>query len=190
MIDSLARPYILVIAALLLGGVLLSGLNLLLIGWSAYALGHIGSIFAFVLIARAYRSRMDSWAWVGLAVLIFGLMAALPQAFVIWSAYLTRMTGGDMLIPAAQPPFGVAAEYVTWIGLAFYALAARGSRALPDGVAWIFVAASITGIWAALKIFSPLAWIGAVIFVAIGLVWVGTSLPEAEPEAELIDEPA
>jgi hypothetical protein len=180
MIDRLARPYVLTVAALLLGGVLLTGLNLLLIGWSAYAIGHIGAIFAFILIAWSYRSRMDGWAWVGLAVLIVGLVSALPQAFVIWSAYLTRMTGGDMLIPAAQPPFGVVAEYVTWIGLAFYALAARGARALPTGVAWMFVAASVVGILAALNVISPLAWIGAVLLVALGLAWIGSGLNDAD----------
>jgi len=187
MIDRMTRPYLLVIASLLLGGVVLTALNMLFVGWSVYALGHIGSIFAFILIAAAYRSRMDGWAWVGLAVLIFGLMTALPQTFLIWSAYTTRMTGGEMLIPAAEPPFGVVAEWVTWLGLAWYALAARGVHALPAGVAWIFVAASITGMWAVLNIFSPLAWLGAVLFVAIGLVWIANdlvALGRNEPDAE------
>jgi hypothetical protein len=176
LIDRFARPYLLGVAALLLGGALLTGLNLLLIGWSAYAVGHIGLIGAFLLIASAYRSRMDAWAWVGLALLLIGLVGALPQVFLIWTAYTTRMTGGEMLLPAAQPPFGVIAEYVTWVGLAFYALAARGARALPGGVAWLFVAASIIGILAAARVFSPLAWIGAVLLVAVGLVWIASSL--------------
>jgi hypothetical protein len=178
------------VAALLLGGVLLTGFSLLLIGWSVYALGHIGTIISFLLIGWMYRDRMDPWAWVGLAVVLVGLIGALPQVFLIWSAYTTRMTGGEMLIPAAEPPFGVVAEYVTWIGLAFYALAARGARALPDGVAWIFIAAALVGIWAAVRIFSPLAWIGAIVFVAIGLVWVAGALPAAEADGEVAEADA
>ena len=178
-LERLARPYLLLVAALLLGGVLLTGLNLLLVGWSAYALGHIGLIVGFMLVGWAFRARMDAWAWVGLAVLLVGLIGALPQVFLIWSAYTERMTGGEMLILASHEPIGLVAEWVTWIGLAFYALAARGARALPDGVAWIFIAAAIVGVWAALRIFSPLAWIGAVVFVAVGIVWIAGALPVA-----------
>ena len=61
MVDRWTRPYLLLIASLLLGGVVLTALNMLLVGWSTYALGHIGSIFAFILVAAAYRPRMDGW---------------------------------------------------------------------------------------------------------------------------------
>jgi hypothetical protein len=179
MIDRLARPYVLTVAALLLGGVLLTGLNLLLIGWSAYAIGHIGAIFAFILIARANRARMDAWAWLGLGVLIVGLVLALPQIAQIWVDYTATPTGITMYTPSETPPIGLLAELVTWIGLCFYGLAARGARALPAGVGWWFVAAAAVGLLAAVAVIAPLWWVAAVLLVAFGLAWIGSGLEVA-----------
>ena len=174
--DRLARPYLLFVAALLLGGVLLTGFNMLLIGWSVYAAGHVGSIGAFALIGWAYRTRMDAWAWVGLAVLLVGLVLALPQIAAIWSAYSLEPTGRDMMLPMDQAPLGMVAEIVTWTGLAFYGLAARGARALPPGVGWMFLAAAILGLFADFGVIAPLWWVGAVLLTTFGLLAVGSGV--------------
>ncbi len=179
-VERFARPYLLLVAALLLAGVLLTGFNLLLLGWSVYALGHLGAIGGFVLIGWAYRARMDAWAWVGLAILVAGLIAALPQLVQIWADYSATPTGIDMYVPADTPPIGLVAELVTWVGLAFYGLAARGARALPQGVGWIFAAAAAIGVLAAFGVIAPLWWVAAVLLMTLGLLAVGTGLTLAD----------
>lgn len=178
-LDRLSKPFLLLVAALLLGGVLLTGFNLLLLGWTVYALGHIGSIAAFLLIGWTYRARMDAWAWVGLAVLVVGLTLGLPQVAQIWVDYSVTPTGMSMYVPSETPPIGMLAGIVTWVGLAFYGLAARGARALPAGVGWVFVAAAIVGLLADFALIPPLAWVGAVLLVTLGLLAVGSSMASA-----------
>lgn len=175
-LEGLSRPFLLLVAALLLAGVLLTAFNLLLLGWSVYALGHIGGICAFLLVGLAYRSRMDAWVWAGLGVLIAGLVLALPQVAAIWLEYSRTPMGRDMLLPAFQPPLGIVAQVLTWIGLAFYGLAGRGARALPPGVGWVFVAAAVIGLLADFRVISPLAWVPAMLLVALGLLAIGTGL--------------
>jgi drug/metabolite transporter (DMT)-like permease len=189
-LERMSRPFLLLVAALLLAGVLLTAFNLLLLGWSVYALGHIGAIGAFLLVGLSYRSRMDAWAWAGLAVLIAGLVLALPQIASIWPEYSRTPTGRDMLLPGSQPPLGIVAQLVTSIGLAFYGLAARGARALPPGVGWAFVAAALIGLLADFGVISPLAWAPAMLLVALGLLAIGTGLTmparaaDSQPSAE------
>ena len=179
-VARLAQPLLLLDAALLLAGVLLTSLNLLLLGWTIYAFGHIGAILAFITIALVYRPRMDGWAWAGLAVLLAGLILALPAIASIWSTYLDQPTGREMIVPLDATPFGSLAELVTWIGLAWYGLAARGSRALPRGAGWIFVVAAAIGLVADFRLISPLAWALAMLVVVLGLVVVATSPLESE----------
>ena len=76
------RPLSVVAALLLIVGVSLTSLNLLLGGWTVYAAGHVLAIAAFGAIGAANRQRMDPWAWLGLAVLVVGLLLALPQGVV------------------------------------------------------------------------------------------------------------
>jgi hypothetical protein len=176
MLERIARPYLLLVAALLLAGILLTGFNLLLLGWSVYALGHVGSIGAFLLVGWAYRKRMDAWAWLGLGVLVVGLVLALPQVAQIWADYFVTPTGLPMHAPADSPPIGLVAEIVTWVALAFYGLAARGARALPAGVGWVFAAAAVVGLLAAFDVIAALWWVAAVLAVTLGLLMVGASL--------------
>ena len=178
-LDRLTKPFLLLVAALLLGGLMLTGFNLLLLGWSVYAIGHVGSIGAFLLIGWAYRERMDAWAWVGLGVLLAGLVAALPQVAQIWVDYSVTPSGLTMYVPSETPPIGMLASLVTWVGLAFYGLAARGARALPAGVGWVFVAAAIIGLLADFGLISPLVWLGAMLLVTLGLLAVGSALAAA-----------
>lgn len=176
LLERIARPYLLLVSALLLGGVLLTVFNLLLVGWSVYALGHIGAIGGVLLVGLGYRSRMDGWSWAGLGILVAGLLLALPQLASIWLTYSTEPIGRDMLIPSSEPPLGAAAELVTWIGAAFYGLAARGVRALPPGVGWVFAAAAVVGLLALFGIITPLAWAGAMLLLTFGLLAVASGL--------------
>ena len=170
-----------------MGGVLLTSFNLLLIGWSVYALAHVLAIVAFLAIAAYYRPRMDGWAWAGLLVLEVGLILALPQIATIWQAYYQTPTGALMLLPFQAAPIGHEAELVLWVGLAFYALAARGAKALPSGIAWIFVMAAVLGLIAAFAdvwVVTAYWWVLAMFFVAFGLVATGGHLESADLPAE------
>ena len=189
-IERMSRPLLQVVAALLLAGVLLTSFNLLLLGWSVYALGHIGAIGALLLGGLAHRERMDGWAWAGLGVLVAGLVLALPQIASIWLEYSRTPTGRDLIVPAFEPPLGFVAQIMTWIGLAFYGLAARGVRALPAGVGWVFVVAAAVGLLADFRVISPLAWAPAMLLMALGLLAIGTGLTlparpaDSQPSAE------
>lgn len=177
-----ARAILLIDSSLLLAGVLLTSFNMLLLGWSIYAIAHVGAILAFVCVAALYRSRMDGWAWAVLGVVIVGLVLALPQVANIWSTYNATPTRGLMLLPSQTLPIGLLAEIVTWVGLIFYGLAARGARALPAGVGWIFVASGVVGLLGvlgdlvALPFVSALWWVPAMLLVTLGLVAVGAGL--------------
>ena len=174
-----ARPLLLLDAALLLGGVLLTAMNLLLIGWSVYFAGHVLAIVAFASIGAVYRDRMDGWSWTGLLVVIVGLILALPQVVAIWSAYSSTPTAAEMQLPSQTYPIGAFAELIFWIGLAFYGLAARGAKALPAGVGWMFVIAAVIGLAAAFFDYwfiTPYWWIPAMFVMSLGLVAIGGSL--------------
>lgn len=171
-----ARPLSVVAALLLIVGVSLTSLNLLLGGWTVYAAGHVLAIAAFVAIGAANRSRMDPWAWLGLLVLVVGLVIALPQVAAIWQMYAAPGAGREMELPVWAAPFGLTAELVTWVGAAFFGLAARGAQVLPRGIGWAMVGAAVIGLIAALYIISPYAWVAAVLLLAVGLLGVGVSL--------------
>src|SRR4051794_16273861 len=72
------RPLLLLDASLLLAGVLLTSFNLLLIGWTVYAVGHVLAILAFLSVAAFRRDRMDGWTWAGLLTLEAGVHLAPP----------------------------------------------------------------------------------------------------------------
>ena len=182
-LGRISRPLVLLVAALLVVGVTLTGLNMLLVGWTVYAIGHVGAIVAFLAIAAANRRSMDGWAWAGLGVLLVGLVLALPAIASIWSTYLDQPAGREMMVPLDMAPLGAVAEIVTWVGLAFYGLAARGVGSLPAGVGWIFVAAAAVGLVADFRLISPLAWAGSMLLVVLGLLAVSAP-PRAEPSSE------
>lgn len=178
-----ARPLSLVAALALIVGVTLTGLNLLLGGWTVYAAGHVLTIAALGAIWAANRGRFDAWATLGLLVLIIGLVLALPQITAIWQTYAEPLCGltlinrcGIMELPVWTAPWGLTAELVTWVGVAFFGLAARGAHALPRGIGWVMVGAAVIGIIAALYIVSPYAWVGAMLLFALALLGVGVSM--------------
>jgi len=181
MLARWARPLALVSALALLVGVGLTGLNLLLVGWSVYAVGHVGAIGAFVAICAANRGRMEPWTWLGLAVLVIGLLIGVPQVASIWQDYaaggsVLPVAGRAMELPVWTAPLGLTAELVTWVGAAFFGLAARGAHVLPTGIGWLFLGAAAIGVVAALYIVSPYAWVAAVLLLAFALLGVGVSL--------------
>ncbi len=179
-----ARSILLLDAALLFGGVMLTSFNLLLIGWSVYAVAHVLAIIGFVALAAAFRERMDGWSWAGLIVLEIGLILALPQIATIWSSYQQTPTAAQMLLPPETAPIGHLADSVTWIGLAFYGLAARGAKALPAGVGWIFVVAAIIGLLAqytTVLFMTPYWWVVAMLVLTFGIAGAASSLtPSSE----------
>ena len=188
-VGTFARPLSVVAALLLIVGVSLTSLNLLLGGWTVYAAGHVLAIAAFVAIGAANRQRMDPWAWLGLAVLVVGLLLALPQVAAIMQTYseplcfLTLWNRcGVMELPVWTAPFGLTAELVTWVGAAFFGLAARGVHVLPRGIGWVMVGAAVIGVIAALYIVSPYSWVAAELLLAVALLGVGVSLRAAHLE--------
>lgn len=185
-VGTFARPLSVVAALLLIVGVSLTSLNLLLGGWTVYAAGHVLAIAAFVAIGAANRQRMDPWAWLGLAVLVVGLLLALPQVAAIWQTYAQLgdplTIRGEMELPVWTAPFGLTAELVAWVGAAFFGLAARGAHVLPRGIGWLMVAAAVIGVIAALYIVSPYSWVAAELLLAVALLGVGVSLRAAHLE--------
>ena len=181
-----ARPLALVSALALIVGVTLTGLNLLLGGWTVYAAGHVLAIAAFGAIWAANRSRLDAWATLGLLVLLTGMVLALPQVAAIWQVYLEPICGltllnrcGVMELPVWTAPVGLTAELVTWVGLAFFGLAARGAQAMARGIGWVMAGAALIGILAALYIVSPYAWVAAMLLFGVALLSVGVSMRES-----------
>lgn len=177
----LARPLAIAASLALSAGVMLTLFQLLTLGWGMYAIGHVLAIFAFVAIAATYREKMDGWSWLGLAVLLVGLVGGLAAVLSIALAYTQQ--GGvaagpaqSMLLPADAAPIGLAAELVTWVGLAMFGLALRGARALPRGIAWVFLAAAMIGVLGDLRLVSSLVWVLAILVMAWGLLGVGVSL--------------
>jgi hypothetical protein len=186
MLGRYARPLLLLDSALIFGGVMLTSFNMLLIGWSVYVAGHVLLIFAMLALAAVNRQRMDGWSWTGLAVFEIGLILTLPQLATIWQAYYSTPVAALMLIPSAEAPIGAFSDGITWVGLAFYALAARGAKALPSGVAWIFVAAAVIGLLAAFVtvLFITLYWwVVAMFIVSFGLVGAAGSVEDRVAEA-------
>jgi hypothetical protein len=178
-----ARPLLLAAALLLVTGSWLTLFHMLVMGWAMYAIGHIVAIVGFVAIAAVFRERMEPWTWLGLIVLEAGLILALPGIVAIGSAYAAPAGAGQMILPADALPLGLAAELITWVGLAFFGLAARGERILSSGIAWTFVAAAVIGILGDLRLISPLVWVLAVLLLAFGLLGVGVSLRAAPTRA-------
>jgi hypothetical protein len=170
-----ARPLSLIAALALIVGVILTGLNLLLGGWTVYAAGHLLAIAAFGAVGAANRTKFDAWTWLALLVLVIGMLLALPQIAAIWQAYAAPGAGGDMELPVWTAPLGLTAELVTWVGVALFGLAARGVHALPKGIGWFMVAAAVIGIIAALYIVSPYAWVAAMLLLAISLLANGAT---------------
>jgi hypothetical protein len=173
------RPLSLVAALLLIVGVTLTSLNLLLGGWTVYAAGHVLAIAALVAFWAANRGRLDPWATLGLIVLLVGLLLALPQVAAIWQVYapsgLHQVAGQQMELPVWTAPLGLTGELVTWVGAAFFGLAARGAHVLPRAVAWLLVGAAVIGLIGALYIVSPYAWVAAMLLLAIALLAIGAS---------------
>jgi hypothetical protein len=185
---SVARPLLLIDAALLLGGVLLTAMNMLLIGWSVYLVGQVVAIVAFLSIGAMHRDRMDGWSWAGLLVVEVGLILAIPQTISIWQAYSATPTDAVMQLPSQTDPIGPFAELVFWIGLAFFGLAARGAKVLPAGVGWMFLIASVIGLAAAFFDYwfiTPYWWVLAMFAMVLGLVAVAGSMSAAVPASSL-----
>jgi hypothetical protein len=174
---TLARPLSLVAALTLIVGVTLTSLNLLLGGWTVYAAGHVLAIAAFGAVGAAERARFDAWTWLGLLVLVLGMLLALPQVVAIWQMYAPgafHQVGGEhMELPVWTPPLGLTAELVTWVGVAFFGLAARVAHALPRGIGWVMVGAAVIGLIAAFYIVSPYAWVAAILLLALSLLAMG-----------------
>lgn len=183
-----ARTTLLGAGVLLTAGLLLTTLHLLPLGWSVYMAGHLLAIVGFLAVGSVNRRRMDGWAWAGLLVVVAGLILALPQLYDIWYAYVVDGWDWSIIAPVESPPIGLAAEWTIWIGVAWYALAAYGARALSGVAMVLFVEAAIIGLAVALGAFSPLVWIVAMLLTALGLLWLGasTTAPEttADPAAE------
>jgi hypothetical protein len=78
-----------------------------------------------------------------------------------------------MELPVWTPPLGLTAELVTWVGVAFFGLAARGAHALPRGIGWVMVGAAVIGLIAAFYIVSPYAWVAAILLLALSLLAMG-----------------
>lgn len=189
MLARYARPILLLATSLLLGGVMLTSSNLLLIGWSVYACGHVLAIIALIALGALYRGRLDGWSWTGLLVLEFGLILGLPGVANIWSSYSLTPVQAQMLVPAQAQPIGLAADAIMWLGLAFFGLAARGARALPAGVGWLFAFASVLGLLADFVHvwpLSPLWWAPAMLVMILGLIAIGAGLASAEPETRAV----
>lgn len=185
----LCRPLLLASGVLLFAGLLLTGLNMLLLGWSVYAIGYVALVLALLAIAALNRERMDGWSWAGLAVLLVGLAMGLSSVATIWGNYArTGLAGAPMLLPVDAAPLGYAAELVTWVGLASFALAARGAKVLAGPIAWVSVAASVIGLLAATRLLAPLWWVAAMMIVALVVLWMGSAMTAhagtAEPDAE------
>jgi hypothetical protein len=178
-VGSFARPLSVVAALLLIVGVALTGLNLLLPGWTVYAAGHILAIAALLAFWAANRSGFDPWATLGLLVLVVGLLLAKPQIALILQTYAQAgdpfTTRGAMELPVWTAPFGLTAELVTWVGAAFFGLAGRGAHVLPRGIGWVLVGAAVIGLIAALYIVSPYAWTAAVLLLAVSLLALGVT---------------
>ena len=172
-----ARPLLIAAALLLVAGVSLTLFHMLVLGWAIYAIGHVLTIVGFVAIAVVNRERMDYWAWLGLVVLEAGLISAVAQIVSIGSVYTAPTATGHMLLPAEALPFGLAAELTTWVGLAFFGLAARGAGALPTGIGWVFAIAAVIGILGDLRLVSPLVWVLAVLALGLGLLGVAVAMP-------------
>jgi hypothetical protein len=123
---------------------------------------------------------MEAWSWTALLVVEAGLVLALPAAATIWQSYLSRPDHAEMLLLSQTYPIGLVADIVLWLGLVFYGLAARGARALPAGVGWVFVAAGVIGLLADLLHawpLSPLWWVPAVLVMTFGLVAAADPAP-------------
>jgi hypothetical protein len=174
-----ARPVLLGASLLLVSGALLALFHLLLLGWVVYAIGHALAILGFLAIAQVNRALMDPWTWLGLIVLETGLVLAMPGIASIGSTYATSGEQAQLIMPIDAPPFGFAAELISWVGVAFFGLAARGARALPRGMGWVFVAAAVIGVLGDLRLISAHVWFLAVILLASGLLGVATSLRAA-----------
>jgi len=120
---------------------------------------------------------MDAWSWFGLVVLFVGLVIGLSSVASIWSAYSqTGFDGAPMRLPVDAAPLGYAGELITWAGLAFFALAARGAKVLSGPVAWAFVAASVIGLLAAFRALAPMYWVLAILIVALVVLWMGAAM--------------
>ena len=189
------RPLLLVSGTLLVAGLVLTGLNMLVIGWSVYTVGYIALMLALLAVAAVNRERMDGWSWAGLAVLFVGLVIGLTSLASIWSSYAqTGLAGAPMRLPVDAAPLGYAGELITWAGLAFFALAARGAKVLPGPIAWAFVAASVIGLLAAFRALAPMYWVLAILIVALVVLWMGAAMAdhagaasnEADAEAEAV----
>lgn len=178
-----ARPLSLIAALALIVGVILTGLNLLLGGWTVYAAGHVLAIAAFGAIGAANRAKLDAWTWLGLLVVVIGMLLALPQIGAIWQIYaptaLHQVATQQMELPVWTPPLGLTGELVTWVGVAFFGLAARGAHVLPRGIGWVMAGAAVIGIIAALYIVSPYAWVAAMLLFAVALLSIGVSMRRA-----------
>ena len=184
-----ARSIVLLDAALLMGGVLLTAFNLLLMGWSVFIAGFVVAIVAFLAIAALNRRRMDGWSWTGVLLVLAGLVLALPAVATIWQTYLGRPDHAEMLLISQTYPIGLVADVVLWIGLAFYGLAARGAGALPRGTGWVFLAAAVIGLLGDLLHawpVSPLWWVPAMLVMTFGLV---AAAGDPAPEPVIVTAP-
>lgn len=174
-----ARPIVLLDAALLLGGVLLTSMNMLLIGWSVYIAGHVLAIVAFLAIGAYHRHQMDGWTWAALLLVEAGFILTIPQAVAILSNYIQSPTGATMLLPAQMAPIGHFGELLLWLGVALYGLAARRAKALPTGVGWILLTASVLGLLAAFAdvwFITAYWWVLAMLMLVFALVGIGGSM--------------
>jgi hypothetical protein len=177
-----ARPLLITAALLLVAGVMLTLLHMLVLGWAIYAIGHVLATVGFLAVTVVNRDRMDSWTWFALVVLEVGLIGGVLAVVSIGSAYAAPTGATQMALPADALPIGLAAELVTWVGLAFFGLAARGAHVLPRGIGWVFLAAAVIGVLGDFRLISPLVWVLAVLLMAWGLLGIGVSLGDSERE--------
>jgi len=181
-LERRARTILLASGVLLTAGLLLTTLNLLPLGWTVYVAGHVVAILAFPAVGLVNRRQMDGWSWSALLVLVVGLVLALPQLLAIWQVYVIDGWDFGIQVPVEWAPIGLAAEWVIWIGLGWYALAAYGAGALSGVAMVLFVESAIIGLAVALGGLSPLVWIVAMLLTALALLWLGASMTASEPD--------
>lgn len=167
-----ARSILLLVAGSLAMGAVLTVTGLPMIGWTIYGIGYVGLLVALPAVVAVYRTSMDRLTWVAFAVLYVGLLMGVPAVLTVWGSYAQNPSLLDAVLPYALAPLGMLAAVVTWVGLAFFGLAALGPRGLPIGGALLFVVAALVALPAELGLFAPFAWALGIVIASVGLVWV------------------
>lgn len=180
-----ARPILLVTAALLTVGAMLTVFGMPLVGWTIYGVGYLGLLVALPAIVAVNRSKMDGWSWLTFGVLYVGIVLGVPVMLMVLGHYAQNPAVHDALMPYAILPIGMFAGIIAWVGLLLFGLATWRAEVLPTGAAVMFVIAGAVALPAELGLLTAFFWAFAILLASFGLVWVATSVPESRgvPEA-------